>query len=97
MLRTYREAVCWMATHPGAVLVVNQFFARLIAGHDAEGLSLKAAHALEEGKRARWFSAEVNDKGKRLTLNEDGEMYHRQLVTQRRCACSTTKGAERVH
>lgn len=87
MLRTYRDAVCWMATHPGAVLVVTQDFARLVSGHAAEGLSLSAARALEEPKRAQWFSSDVTAKGTRYTLNEDGEMYHRQLVARRECAC----------
>jgi hypothetical protein len=90
MLKSYREALCWMARTEGCVLVVTPTLARLVdvLHHHNEGLSLQAAHALtSDRRRASWFDTEADGGRSRLTLNAAGLMYHRQLVEVGRCTC----------
>lgn len=90
LLKSYREAVCWMSRTEGGVLVVTPERARLVdqVNFRNEGLSLQAAHALtNDPRRARWFDTRLEDGRSRLTLNSEGEMYHRQLVARRECTC----------
>jgi hypothetical protein len=92
MLKSYREAVCWLARTEGGVLVVTVERARLVdqVHYHNEGLSLQAAHALtNDQRRALWFDTEADGSRIRMRLNADGEMYHRQLVARRECACWT--------
>lgn len=96
MLKRYAEAVCWMARHEGAVLVVTATSARLVdeLHHHNEGLSRQASAALAgDPHRARWFTVEEDGARKRLRLNADGVMFHSQLVGQKKCSCpSKPKG-----
>lgn len=88
MLKSYVEAVCWMARHADAVLVITAERARLVdrQSNYCEGLSLTAARALTNNqRRARWFTTE--GAGGRMHLNTEGEMYHRELVAKRLCSC----------
>ena len=95
MLQSYREAVCWLSTHEGAVLVVGEQIARVVdVHHHADGVNITAARALTKPLRKVWFSIEDGERRTLLRLNENGEQYHRQLVARRRCACPPNKGGE---
>lgn len=88
VLKSYVEAVCWMARHADAVLVITAERARLVdrQSNHCEGLSLSAARALTNNqRRARWFTTE--GASGRMHLNTAGEMYHRELVAKRLCSC----------
>ena len=97
MLKSYREAVCWLARTKAGVLVVTPERARLVDVEHSygEGLSLHAAHALmNEPRRARWFDTEPDGTRTRMRLNTEGEMFHRQLVARKECSCPRTRGGE---
>lgn len=89
MVHSYRAAVCWMVSHPGSVLVVREMTARLVDTHHRnDGLYFGAAKALvEDGRRSRWFDVKSEGGRRLLRLNEEGEMYHRQMVARRECTC----------
>jgi hypothetical protein len=90
VLKRYVEAVCWLARTEGGVLVVTADYARLVDGAHShnEGLSLRAAGALtNDPRRARCFDIESEGGRRRMSLNSEGEMYHRQLVARKECSC----------
>lgn len=90
MLKSYREAVCWLARTRGGVLVVTTERARLVdvKHYHGEGLSLQAANALtDDPRRSCWFDMEQDGERRRLRLNAEGEAYHLKLVAQRKCLC----------
>jgi hypothetical protein len=95
MLGSYREAVCWMSRHEGAVLVVSATHARLVdVHHHNDGLNQRAAGALlNNRRRARWFTTETDGALRLLRLNRDGELFHRQLVASRQCSCPARAAA----
>lgn len=97
MLKSYREAVCWLARTRGGVLVVTTEMARLVDVEHShgEGLSLQAAHALmNEPRRARWFDTELDGARTRMRLNTEGVMYHRQLIAKKECSCPKARREE---
>lgn len=96
MLRSYREAVCWLATHDNAVLAISASLARLVdTHHNADGLSHSAASALMSPQRQLWFTVEPGERRMVLRLNDEGRAYHRRLVARRQCKCPPPrKGGE---
>lgn len=97
MVKSYREAVCWLARTKGGVLVVTEERARLVdvGRNHGEGLSLQAAHALTNvPRRTFWFDARRESGRLRLSLNAAGETYHRQLVAGGKCSCPRVAGGE---
>lgn len=103
MLKSYVEAVCWLATHDRAVLVVREYNARVVdIRYRADGLHMRSAQALLEPRRVIWFDVEEDGTQRLMRLNSAGETYHLQLVTRRKCLCrpggrteavpTTTKG-----
>ena len=89
MLKAYREAVCWLARHQGAVLVITTDSARLVDGtREAAGLSKTAALALTRvPSRRRWFEVEQRGPRDLMRLNEAGTQFHLQLVARKKCVC----------
>lgn len=89
VIKSYREAVCWMSSHPGSVLVVREMTARLVDEHHRnDGLYFNAAKALvEDERRARWFDVEQDGGRRLLRLNAEGVMFHRQLIARHECTC----------
>lgn len=88
MVRTYREALCWLMSHDGAVLVITSDFARVVDRHSrADGVHMKAARALLEPSRAVWFNGESKAGRTTLRPGAGAEMYHQQLVARRQCTC----------
>lgn len=97
MLKSYCEAVCWLARTKGGVLVVTAERARLVdvERNHGEGLSLQAARALTtHPRRARWFNSQADGDRSRMRLNSEGEMFHRQLVARQECSCPAIQGRE---
>jgi hypothetical protein len=97
MLKKFTDAICWLSSHDGAVLVVTPGLARLVDGHHhAEGLSLGAAKSLTT-TRAHLF--EVSRRGGKtlLTLGEPGEKFHERLVERRRCVCRHIPSSKEAH
>lgn len=92
MLKSYVEAVCWLARHDDAVLVVSEYFARVVDTHArADGVHMKAAQALLAPRRVIWFDVKVEGSRRRMRLNAAGETYHRRLAAARQCACPRTQ------
>jgi hypothetical protein len=98
MLRTYREAICWLSHHEAAVLVITATHARLVDAHQhADGLHLKAAAAiLQNERRMRWFVLETSGDRKLLRLNDAGARYHEQLIARRQCRCPIKRTATAI-
>lgn len=94
MLKSCDETVCWLARTKG-VLVITTAMARLVdvGRNHGEGLSLQAARALtNDPKRAAWFDARREGGRLRLSLNPQGETYHRQLIDVGKCICPHGRG-----
>lgn len=90
MLKSYREAICWLARTKGSVLVITSERARLVdvEHFHGEGLSLQAAHALTNDLgRCCWFDSRRAGDRLLMSLNEAGEMFHRHLVAKKKCTC----------
>jgi hypothetical protein len=67
VIKSYREAVCWMASHPGSVLVVRDMTARLVdAHHHNDGLYFNAAKAL----------ADEREEGAQVLISRRGAHGH---------------------
>jgi phosphoserine phosphatase len=92
MVRNYREAVCWLASHGNAVLVISAVNARLVgADNRNEALNYAAARALaDDVARSKWFLITVESGRRLLRLNELGRSMHRRLVEREECTCPKT-------
>ena len=94
MLKSRDETVCWLASHPGAVLAVGEMIARVVdPDHHSDGVTMKTAHALMAPPHAAWFDVEPDGRRKRLRLNAAGAVYHAKLVEKRRCRCPRPRAA----
>jgi hypothetical protein len=89
LIRTYDALVCWLARHPEGLLVLNfNLLGRVVNGNHGEGVTMQATNAIVENpKRARWLRLVRESPSKCYQLSGDGEMYHRQLVGQKKCTC----------
>lgn len=87
MLKSYREAVCWLVRHETGVLVLTADHARLVDGtRAAEGLRRPAALALTlVQSRRSWFAIEQDSTRALLKLNDAGKQHHLKLVERRQC------------